>query len=276
MTKWCGWALALALSAGPALAPTTPVALAQDAAREAEARRHFRLGQAHYENGQFAEAAREFEAAYAASERPRLLYNAYVAYRDLQDTPNAARTLRQFLVESDDIEATEREQLGARLAALEAALAREAEGSDDGEEAREAPAPVPSATSTAAPTPDSTPPPEQDGGFSPSPVGFIVGGVGVALGVGAIITGLLSSGDFATLEDECPGGACPDRQDLRDTRSRGEALAVTTDVLWITGAAALAAGVVLIFVLQEDRAPDAAVAAACAADGCVGVLRGEF
>jgi tetratricopeptide (TPR) repeat protein len=289
------WIVVAALAVALAAAGLPAGVRAQDEAED-EARRHFRLGQTHYENGEFAEAAAAFERAYEVSERPRLLYNAYLAYRDLQDLPNAARTLREFLVEVDDLQPGERDQLRARLEALDRALERLRgaegdEGSEAGEgaEADEAEvAPDDTAGADGGAAAGSSAAGEAGdpggaggaggGGFRPSPVGFIVGGAGLALGVGAIVTGALASSDFAQLEEECPGGVCPDRADLRDAQSRGEALAITTDVLWITGTVALAAGVALLFVLQEEEGPSgqASVGGACAADGCFGALRMGF
>ncbi len=68
-----------------------------DAGGDDVARRHFRLGRAHYANGEFAQAATEFEQAYHLSNRPALLYNVYVAYRDAQDLPHAASSLSEYL-----------------------------------------------------------------------------------------------------------------------------------------------------------------------------------
>lgn len=233
---------------------------------ETAARQHFRLGTAHYENGQFAEAAAEFEEAYRLSRLPRLLYNAYLAYRDLQDLENAARTLRQFLEEDTSIGAAERDQLTARLAAIDRALERMQSASGSDEEAADA-----------APTPEAPASPAASGGGShPSPIGFVVGGVGLALEVAALVTGLLASSDHATLTEQCPNGLCPDRQDLRDAHSRGAALALTTDVLWATGLVAIGTGVALLFAMQEraDETPQAAVS--CGSEGCYGAIRGRF
>ncbi len=251
-------------------------AAAQD--DESAGRRAFRLGQAHYENGEFAEAAVQFEEAYRLSGRARLLYNAYLAYRDMQDLPNSARTLRQFLAEGDDLTAAERDQLQARLAAVERAMADQTEVAPEATPPpqREAPAePAPTETVTADTETQPAPASATGGGFSPSPVGFIVAGGGAALLVGAIITGVMSSGDLSTLEDRCPMDRCPDDPELRDAQSRGATLATVTDVLWVSGVVAMAAGVTLIFVLQDDS--DSATAGmACTPEGCFGSVRGSF
>ncbi len=243
---------------------------------EAAARQHFRLGQAHYENGQFAEAAREFETAYRMSGRARLLYNAYLAYRDMQDLPNSARTLRQFLAESNDLESTERDQLQARLTAIDGAIARQQTSMPAEAPSRtEAQASQEGSEESAATASATTQPSTGGGGFNPSPVGFIVGGVGVALGIAAIVTGALASSDFSTLQAECTNGVCPDRPELREAQSRGQTLAIATDVLWVTGVVALATGVALIFALQ-DGGGDTTAGLGCTPDGCFGSLESRF
>jgi len=237
-------------------------ARAQDT--DTAARQHYQTGADAYQSGDFAHAAAEFEQAYNLSRRPRLLYNAYLAYRDLQDTRNAARTLRQFLSEADDLEAEERTQLEARLAALERALASAAG------ETNPRPLPPPAAP---------PPPPEEpeEPGSSPSPLTWVVGGVGVALLVGALVTGLMSNADFGLLERRCSGDMCPDDQELRDAQSSGKTLALVTDVLWISGALALGAATVMFFVLREpDAAPARDVGLMCAPGGCYGTFRARF
>ncbi len=274
MTRTLIWAAVMVACAG-----LIEPAAASAQTDEAAARQHFRLGQAYYENGQFAEAAREFESAYRMSGRARLLYNAYLAYRDMQDLPNSARTLRQFLAESTDIESAERDQLQARLAAIDAAIARqqtsmpaETPTQTETQASQDPVAGETSATATATVQPGSG----GGGGFNPSPVGFIVGGVGVALGIAAIITGVMASSDYSLLESECPGGMCPDRQDLRDAQSRGSTLAVLTDVFWVTGVVALAAGVTLIFVLQEGGGESTTAGVSCTPEGCYGAVQSRF
>lgn len=258
----------LTASPAPTLAQSPPQPT--EAEQGEAAQQHFRLGEAHYESGEFADAAREFEASYAADPRPRLLYNAYLAYRDLQDRANAARTLREYLVEVPDIEGSERGQLRRRLEALEAALAQDsathADAADpDAALADSPPLPVEESIDTST----------SDGGLSP--VGFVVAGAGLALGIGAIITGVLSRSDHNLLADQCDNGSCPDTPELRDAQSRGSTLAVTTDVLWITGTAALVAGVVLIVVLKDDPSESSTgVSGSCTMDGCFGAVRGSF
>lgn len=278
------------------------IAVAQDA-NDAAARRAFRLGQAHYENGEFGEAAEQFEEAYRLSGRARLLYNAYLAYRDMQDLPNSARTLRRFLDETADLPASERDQLTARLGAIERAMERQTapppdESTTTGETGMGEQEPVETTatstttsttstgedttatttTTTAGSTSTSTTGGTTDdgGGFNPSPVGFIVAGVGAALGIGAIITGVMSSSELSTLEGRCPDDMCPDEPELRSAQSNGSTLALVTDVLWVTGVVAIAAGVTLIFVLQDGGDESASAGMACTHEGCFGTVQGRF
>jgi tetratricopeptide (TPR) repeat protein len=115
--------LMTAAQPSPPSAPAHPNATSQSPAAngEEQARAHFRLGRAYYDNGDFVKAATEFEAAYGISQRSALLYNLYLAYRDASDLPHAAKALRSYL----DLEANveNRGQLTARLAALERSLA---------------------------------------------------------------------------------------------------------------------------------------------------------
>lgn len=258
-----------------------PGARAQDAAPDVEARRAFRLGRAHYENGQFQEAAERFEEAYRLSGRVRLLYNAYVAYRDLQDQPNAARTLRSFLEQATptDLEGLSRSQLGARLEAIEAALEDEGGGADEPESEPDEPESEPEADDAPSVAPSAATEPASDedrGGESLSPVGFVVAGAGVLLGVGAIIAGVLSSDQVARLESDCPDRTCVDTPELRSAQSDAEALAITTDVLWVSGALAVAAGVVLIAVLRDGGDDSVTASAMCDGQGCAFAVGGRF
>lgn len=275
---------ALALVALSSLGAWCTAAEAQDPEDDAAARRAFRLGEAHYANGEFAQAAEQFEEAYRLSGRPRLMFNAYLAYRDMQDLPNSARTLRRFLDETEDLPAGERDQLTARLAAIERAMEQSGAGTTDGsttgsEDTGDAGTDTSeSDTSTGSTGSDTATPPATGGGggFSPSPVGFVVAGAGVALGVAAIITGVMSSSDLSTLEERCSNDVCPDDPELRDAHSRGQTLALVTDVFWISGVVALGAGVALIFALQEGGDDSASAGMGCTPEGCFGTVQGRF
>jgi tetratricopeptide (TPR) repeat protein len=157
------------------------------------ARRHFRVGQAHYDNGDFAEAAVEFEEAYRLSQRPALLYNVYLAHRDALHVREAYSALQRYLERVPD--APDRDALEARLVNMERALQS---------------LPPPTTTTTPETTPpettppETTPPPETTTATSmstdlpveesPSVVPWVVMGVGGAVApITPMANGLLMS-----------------------------------------------------------------------------------
>ena len=75
---------------------------------ETEARARFQLGQLYYTQARFAEAAAEFEAAYAIHPHPLLLHNIYLARRDLGDVAGATEALRRYLEVATDLSAADR------------------------------------------------------------------------------------------------------------------------------------------------------------------------
>lgn len=236
-------------------------ARAQEGEDERSARHHFRLGEAHYESGHFVEAAREFEEAYRLSNRVPLLHNVYVAYRDAGDIERAADALRRYLelAEGLDNETVLRQRLAAMERMIAERRARDAAGD----------------TSQPDAEPEASAPATSAGGGGPSPVGFIVAGVGAAALIAGAVTGGLALGANDELASTCPDRVCPPGYDFESTASSGAALALTTDVLLPVGAVALATGVVLILVLQESG-ESASAGAACGPDGCVAVARGRF
>lgn len=243
---------------------TTPV-LAQEATPEegeSEARMHFRLGRAYYDSGRFTEAAAEFELAYEQSQRPALLYNLYVAYRDAAQMRQAADALRRYL--SLAVEVENRDQLEARLASMEAAAEDEPE-----------PADAPPAEATPD-TPPASPSSAGGGGGTWTP-GWIIAGVGGAIVVGGVITGVLALDAQARLESEfgCTAeGAC--QPGFEATRDEGALLAGLTDGFLIGGAAIAATGVILALVLSDGGGDAATAGVGCGPEGCMGHVRGSF
>ena len=288
-----GWA-ALALALALAFSGWSSSARAQESDDEA-ARRHFRLGQAHYENGEFAEAATEFDEAYLLSQRPQLLYNVYVAYRDSGDMPHAAHALRLYLDLVPDAENAA--QLRARLVAMERVLATQAtttttDTSTDSSTTGDTTTTTTdtstdttttgdstTTTTTTDGTTDTAPPPpaaSSGGGFGSSPVGWIVAGVGVAAIVGGIITGAMALDAQSTLDNQCGADrrSCP--PGFESTRNTGQALSAATDGLLIGGGVLVATGVVLLFVLDGGSSEPSPVSAACDGTGCAAFVSGTF
>jgi outer membrane biosynthesis protein TonB len=264
---------------------------------EERARAAFRLGRAHYDNGDFLKAAKEFERAFELSGKYQLLYNVYLAYRDANMTKQAADALRGYLANTADV--PNRAQLAAKLKALEKSL--------KDEEAKKTPPP---AAVVAEPEPKAEPEPEAEPGpeAEPEPEGepepeaaeeepaeeeaaaevssgdtnlvpFILMGSGGAMVLGSIITGVMASSAQSELEDECPDKQCPADSDLEDTKSRGQTLAVVTDVLLFGGIAVAGTGLVLFLLegAEEEPAGEGVTAGlACAPTGCAGAVRVSF
>ena len=266
-------ALGLVIALTSTLTVLSP-ALAQERAAstdasgiDEEARIHFELGRRYYATGRFAEAREEFLRAYELSNRTELLYNVYVAARDEGNDVHAAEALRAYVALQPEGEA--RDGLEARLAVLEERIrAAEAARTEAPavETTEEAPAVEESTDDAPARGPDAAP--------------WIVAGSGGALLAGSLMTGLYAMGAQSALDSMCPElRACVDGYER--TRDEGQALAITTDVLWGTGAALAVTGVVwgIIDVASGGGAShedSPTVAVACGADGCSVIAGGRL
>jgi hypothetical protein len=96
--------------------------------------------------------------------------------------------------------------------------------------------------------------------------GVLTLGAGAALGIAALVTGVMAASTHAGLESACDGsGGCP--PDRLDDIDRGESLALASTVLSATALAAGAAGLVLLLVggRSSERATAAPPATASAA-----------
>lgn len=225
---------------------TTSAALAQEeaasdadtAARDEEARSHFRLAQAQYEVGHFAEAAEAFERAYALSGRAQLLYNLYLAHRDAGHLVEAAEALRNYLERATEIEGAP--LLRARLEALDEQIARMAR---EPEEAAVEPSPI----AEPEPTP-LTPAPSDD----LAPAGWALIGVGGAVSIGgAVMLGVMAA-DLASVESAAPGTPFAD---VEAAYQRTEPLSIAGFVSVGVGVALVAVGAVLL-ALPRDAPRD--------------------
>jgi hypothetical protein len=96
---------------------------AEDDAKTEEARRHFKSGQKLFELGHWDEAAREFEAAYAARSDPALLYNLAQAYRRKGEARRALDLYKNFLIKVPD--APQRPEVEKRIIALQRQIDRD-------------------------------------------------------------------------------------------------------------------------------------------------------
>lgn len=261
---------ALALLAAPALAQQPPEQQADEAMQgggmteerdlsDEQARLHFRAGRGLYDAGRFAQAAAEFEEAFRLSQRPELLFNAYVAYRDANDLEGAVRSLRAYLEQAEDV--ADRVNLTARLESMTQALEdRRAREVEVEEQRRRADAAQPQAS-------------------GPEVWPWIVMGAGAAVVIGGVAAGAVALSETDALVAECPGGQCGASVDLDGRRESVRALAITADVLLFGGGAIAVAGLVLGIVLNSggtpaETAPE--VSAGCSPTGCGATLRTRF
>lgn len=299
MTRWL-WRWAACASVGLLVSTTALAQTGGDAQDDSKARAHFELGEAHYADGEFLEAAEQFEKAHSLSPMPVLLYNAYLAYRDANKLQKAADTLERYL--EADPEAPNREKLQAVLKGLrngpegasspsrgEPRQSEGAAGAGDAGTASEGEKRKMSVTtevlaSEAAPIEGghggSRPDVQHDGEPRFGPWPYVVMAGGGALLAGALVTGLLRQDAKNELEGQCSQGVCP--PELESTQDRGRRLSVITDVLWISGLASVGTGLVL-WVIDHGRSGEHASDAArpradvgCSTRGCAATLEVGF
>jgi tetratricopeptide (TPR) repeat protein len=284
LRRSCAVFVLLAFSSSVAAQGPAPAAApsAQPEKNEDVARAHFLLGRSHHDRGEFAKAAEQFELAYAASGRAALLYNLFVAYRDANDAKRAADALRRYLELEKNIE--NRPQLEAKLEAMEAALAAQMiEETAKAAAAQAEPQPAePAQEQEPRPVPMADVEPAAEPEPSAFPIGpVVVMGVGGAMMLGSIATGLMASSAQSELEDMCPTRMnCG--SDLEDTHSKGETMALVTDVL-LFGGLAVAAGGAAWWLLGSSGSESSASArdathagVACTTTACAASVRGTF
>ena len=90
MMKWLTL-LGLVLVTSPALADN-----------DADARKHFEVGLAHFNSGSYEDAQRQFEHAYILSKRPKLLYNISLAAERAGNFERAAEALQDYIAQDVD------------------------------------------------------------------------------------------------------------------------------------------------------------------------------
>lgn len=266
---------------------------------DSKARAHFELGHEHYADGEFVQAAEQFEEAYSLSPMPVLLYNAYLAYRDANMPQKAADTLERYLAADPD--APNREKLKAALQALRDGPEATASASpgepqaEGGAAAEDAGSPKDgkkrkmSATTTVSPS-EAEPIEGGHGGSRPDlhhdgeprfgPWPYVVMAGGGALLAGALVTGLLREDAKNELQSNCTQGVCP--PEFESTQDRGRRLSVITDVLWISGLISAGTGLAL-WIIDHGRSGEQASGATqpradigCGARGCAATLEVGF
>ncbi len=232
--------IVLAALCAAILAWAAPAA-AQNAtqADEEAAKAHFLAGSAYYEQANYADAVKEFNEAHRLSKRADLLYNISVCYERLGHWDDAIAALQQYLTERPN--AADRAVIESRIKNFE--TRRDAEKVEES-------TPPPSKVSN-APPPTFAPPKRRH------VASYIVGGIGAGLLLAALGTGIEAQYTYSDLDSKCTMRLCPNEQTLKDERSFGRALTISTDVLIGIGGAAFVTGVILFIVEARKPAPRA-------------------
>ena len=247
-------------------------------AQDERAQLHFRSGASYYEAGEYADALREFERAYALSERPALFYNFSLCYQSLNDLDNAVLYLGRYLSEVEDI--SNRANLELRLQNLtrrrdEAAARSQAQQPTQQQPTQQQPTqqqpaqqqptqPQPAQQAAPQPPTDSSAPSSSTadgdataGGGVPGAAiaSFVVAGVGLA---GMITFGAMALGEQSSVESGCfATHSC-----TQDDVSGMDTLALLSDIG--LGVAVVGSALGLVFLLSSG---DANTERASAANG---------
>jgi tetratricopeptide (TPR) repeat protein len=216
-------------------------AAAQDTAESpalAEARQRFAMAEELFARRDFASALREWERCYALMEgHPRryyVLFNMGRALEELGRNREAIDAYERFLADAP-ADADHRADAQQNLNELRLRL-------------------------------------QLEGGFSPSPIGLAIGGVGAAAIVAGAILGGIALAQDGDARRDCEGTRCT--ADAHAAIGEAGTFASVADVLLFGGLAVLSAGVVLAIVLAEGG--DASASAMCTHQGCGAVVRGRF
>jgi tetratricopeptide (TPR) repeat protein len=207
--------------------PAAPIASDEEAAKA-----HFAAGSAYYEQAAYADAVKEFNEAYRLSGRVDLLYNIAICYEHLEKWDEAIATLHQYLAVRPG--AADRNTIQTRIMNYEKLR-----------DAARAEAATPQKKPAAVAV---TPPPKWARRYVAS---LVLGEIGLAALISSIGTGVAALVAKSDLDGRCPKGVCP--ESARADVDRGQALAISTDVLIGVGAAAVVVGAVLLIV--ETRRP---------------------
>ncbi len=167
-----------------------------------QAREHYAKGKRLYDLGRFADAAREYEAAYQAKDDPALLFNLGQAHRLAGNYPQALLAYKAYL--RNVPAAPNRREVEARINEMQAIVDEQTRTNQRPPQGTMEPKPLDTSPSTSAPPPATSPPPAPESSTTltasaPPPaettpgykkwwlwtaVGVVAVGVGVGLGVG--------------------------------------------------------------------------------------------
>lgn len=211
-----------------------------------------------YRAGDYAAAARKFEAAYELEAVPNLLFNAAKCYEKLEDWDQAISLYKKFSV-APDVSEDARDRALAQVEKLKEVQALEKKAVDTGEEKqvaeedkKEEKKPV-------------EPPPEKDYTWT-----YVALGTGVALLATGGVFGVLASAEQSNFDvAETP-------EERRAARDSGKTFALTADVMYGLGAAAVIVGVVAAFAGNESKSDGMTLSPVVGPDGAGVTMMGRF
>lgn len=232
----------------PALAQPKKPAGKQDP-RLAEAKKLFEQGAASYTQGNYEAAIDAWQKSYEISKKPLIFESIGNAYERLGD----ARKAREYLAKWREVAPKEEQDLlDSRIKNLEARVARE----DELEKARKAEADKAKALQAEQ---EKARKADQEKGSGPSIPGVILMGGGGALIAVGVTLDVLAAGRRPDPATACrPSGSsqiC--LASAKDGIESSNRLALVGDILWATGGAAAAVGLVLVITHKSGPAKDA-------------------
>ena len=183
----------------------------------ARARTHYQAGKAHYELGQYEDAAREFAAGYGLSPRPEFLINLGQAYRGAGQPKKALEMFEKYL-ERAPSEARERAQVEQLAGELRLELAKEKAEEDVRRDAEAASSPSAPAPGSDTPRVTTLTPTEPVGNALVAPEPQKTSALVWALPLGVLVAGGIAAAiiiPLATNPVQCSGATGLGCVDLR-------------------------------------------------------------
>jgi tetratricopeptide (TPR) repeat protein len=229
----------LAALVAVASAAVSPGARADEASDDA-AKVHFQSGALHYKQGQYALAIEEFKAADRLRPSPILSYNIAQCYEKMADLAKARTYYQEYLQRSP--QATDRSAIEATLASIDAQLAEA-----HAKEPAVLVMPPPPLAAAAAPV-ASVEAPAPSRNHTVSTVLFIVGGAGLATGVGLNIASNSTANDLKNLSP-------PNHTQAQSLYDQSQNLWTGAICSYTAGGVALAAGLVALLIENGGHSP---------------------
>lgn len=208
---------------------------------EDRARLHYETAVSYFEQARYRDAAREFLEAYRLSDRSHLLKNVATALEQAGEHAEAVGALEAYLAREPDAE--DRRTIEERIAQLRSHA--ESGPPPEGE-------------------PDTPPDERPEAGSSDDGMGVVPGlvvlGGSAAVGVIALVTGIVAHSAYTDLEAMCPGGVCP--VESQSDIDSGQTMAVVSTIMTgVAIAGGIAGAVLLVLGATSDGADDAQVTA---------------